>query len=661
MSKNIVIFSDGTGQEGGVEYNTNVYELFNMIEDRTDRQVAFYDPGIGTQAGPFGQLSGFGISKNVKQCYEFLSNVYNSGDQIYLFGFSRGATTVRTLASFIHIFGILPKSRPELIKRAWRIYKINNPDTRRRKADELVHRNHTMWTKVRFLGAWDTVAALGFPIKLLDVIVDEIPFLGHKFHDLRLAKSVEYARHAVAIDDQREIFHPQLWSEKEDDEEIKKETIRAFVPDDIRNIYLVAEKLKAGKDFGKEDQEQHPVSKRIDLENSRELLKIFNFDGKRAETQDNIQNLKEAVVKDFNEFLNDEEKLFGLKDREDFHGIALTEATKKLIEEETWSSSHKRLINQLIIEETYNLKAAVRPRIKQVWFSGMHTDVGGGYRENELSHISLLWMVQEAMDLGLRIYPKHKVDVNPDAAGKMHDSRDGVIKRIIYRRLERRWEREKNQGRVPVVHESVHTRSNIDELHYEPWILKNQHEREPWPKRLSHSIQFDDYHIWRECFWGWESAFTVAWSDVKRITHDELQGTISIHLKEELERDKIDLKGCLPINLSMLVSQLEFKLEQRRQMKEQRRQKQEDEKHKEIIEKLSKTVSDMQWKQFVQKDNLEDAAFVDSIKALSAQLSLLEGGKKVKKKKLRKLLDLLPEPLDSMNYLQDMQISNGES
>ena len=118
MSKNIVIFSDGTGQEGGEGHNTNIYKIFNMLEDRTSRQVTFYDRGLGTGWRKIsGNAFGAGISKNIKECYQFIFENYESGknnepnDQIYLFGFSRGAATVRSLSGFIHEFGILPKTR----------------------------------------------------------------------------------------------------------------------------------------------------------------------------------------------------------------------------------------------------------------------------------------------------------------------------------------------------------------------------------------------------------------------------------------------------------------------------------------------------------------------------------------------------------------------
>ena len=168
MPKNIVVFSDGTGQEGGKGNNTNVYKLFNMLEDRTENQITFYDRGLGTGWRKItGNISGMGISHNICECYHFIFDNYMAGDKIFLFGFSRGATTVRSLSAFIHFFGILPKSRPELIKKAYKIYKIEDSEKRKNRADELVARHHNQWTKIKFIGVWDTVDALGLPIKSL--------------------------------------------------------------------------------------------------------------------------------------------------------------------------------------------------------------------------------------------------------------------------------------------------------------------------------------------------------------------------------------------------------------------------------------------------------------------------------------------------------------
>ena len=212
MPKNIVVLSDGTGQEGGEGNNTNIYKLFNMIDDRSSRQVAFYDPGLGTGWHKFtGSVFGAGISTNILQCYEFIFEHFESGDQIFLMGFSRGAATVRSLSSFIHYFGILPKSRPELIERAYKIYKVEDTGERKTKAREFVDRHHNMWTRVKFIGCYDTVAALGSPFKAMNTLLNSIPGLQHKFHNFTLSESVENAYQALAIDDERKTFRPILW------------------------------------------------------------------------------------------------------------------------------------------------------------------------------------------------------------------------------------------------------------------------------------------------------------------------------------------------------------------------------------------------------------------------------------------------------------------
>ena len=341
MSKNIVVFSDGTGQEGGKKNNTNIYKLFNMIEDRTSRQVAFYHPGLGTGWQKIsGNVGGMGFSRNVCDCYRFIFEHFEADDQIFLFGFSRGAATVRSLSSFTHYIGILPKSRPELIERAYKIYENHKEAKRKNKAKEFVLRHHTMWTKIKFLGCYDTVAALGIPNKGASVILDNIPGLEHKFHNFTLSETVENAYHALAIDDERKTFHPILWEAK--------------------------------------------------------------------------------------------------------------------------------------IDESYQT-------MRQVWFAGMHTDVGGGYREQNLSDIPLAWMIQQATSKGLQIYSKHKVKIAEDANGEMHNSRGNWITNL-YRRKERMWPNERKDK--PIVHQSVIDRKNIrkhiKESPYNPWILDLDPEVEPW-------------------------------------------------------------------------------------------------------------------------------------------------------------------------------------
>lgn len=247
MGKNIVIFSDGTGQKGGVGSNTNVYKLFNMVEDRTDRQIAYYDPGLGTDWRKItGMLNGRGISKNILDCYRFIFENYKADDQIYLFGFSRGAATVRSLSGFIHLFGVLPVSRADLLEQAFKIYRINDKDRRKEKADAFIAKHHTMWCKIKFLGVWDTVAALGLPIKFGGALMDK--FFPHKFHSFDLSDSVEFARQALSIDEERKSFHPVLWNPIENDTKLRMKQIwfcgvhsdvgGGYEEDDLSNISL---------------------------------------------------------------------------------------------------------------------------------------------------------------------------------------------------------------------------------------------------------------------------------------------------------------------------------------------------------------------------------------------------------------------------------------
>ncbi len=342
MPKNIVIFSDGTGQDGGIGHNTNVYKLFNMIEDRTPDQISFYDPGLGTDWRKItGNVTGMGISRNIIDCYKFLFYNYQAGDQIFLFGFSRGATTVRSLSSFIHLFGILPRSRAKLIKKAFKIYKIADDEVRRNAAKTFVIRHHIMWARVKFLGVWDTVMALGLPFKGVDVFLNQIKTFKHKFHDLRLSESVENGYHALALDDERLTFHPTLWDTK---------------------LY------------------PHQTT-------------------------------------------------------------------------------------------------------KQVWFCGMHTDIGGGYQKHGLSDIALEWMILQAQKHGLLIYPEHGIELKPRADGHMHNSRGGRLTQF-YRRKTRTWNAE-THGK-PVVHESVLQRTlnrqNLNDPPYQPWIFNFDYDVEPWER-----------------------------------------------------------------------------------------------------------------------------------------------------------------------------------
>ena len=211
MPKNIVVFSDGTGQEGGKGPQTNVYKLFKMVETRTARQIAYYDRGLGTGWRKIsGNALGVGISKNILDCYEFIFEHYEVGDQVFLFGFSRGAYTVRSLAGFISLCRMLPKSRPELIKQAFKIYKIRDEKKRERRMNEFRDMHHSIRCPIKFIGVWDTVRALKIPFKTLEKLN---PFK-QSFHNHTLNSNIKVGYHALSIDDERLTFHPTFWDER---------------------------------------------------------------------------------------------------------------------------------------------------------------------------------------------------------------------------------------------------------------------------------------------------------------------------------------------------------------------------------------------------------------------------------------------------------------
>ena len=119
MTKNIVLCSDGTGNKGGDGTGTNVYKLYHAVklDDPNALQITYYDNGVGTQKNKYvsGLTGAFGLGfkANVIDLYEFLARNYQPGDSVYMFGFSRGAATVRACAGMIQACGLLDIDNPK--------------------------------------------------------------------------------------------------------------------------------------------------------------------------------------------------------------------------------------------------------------------------------------------------------------------------------------------------------------------------------------------------------------------------------------------------------------------------------------------------------------------------------------------------------------------
>jgi uncharacterized protein (DUF2235 family) len=237
MPKNIVICSDGTGNTAIKGRGTNVFKLYeavDLIGHKIDRslvpQIAIYDDGIGNEYFKplkiFAGATGFGLARNVRLLYKSLVRVYDPGDRIFLFGFSRGAFTVRTLAGLISACGILDVAKlpttealDRAVNRAFRVYrqqyhtklaellghKANKKLIARFDQRYVRHRD----VRVRFIGVWETVDAVGAPWHIGDYINASVHRF--KFPDLRLGGNVDFACQALSIDDERRTFHPLLW------------------------------------------------------------------------------------------------------------------------------------------------------------------------------------------------------------------------------------------------------------------------------------------------------------------------------------------------------------------------------------------------------------------------------------------------------------------
>lgn len=217
--RRLVVCCDGTWNTPDRKSPSNVVRMARAVlpgDVNGIDQVVFYDPGVGTDnvldkltGGAFG----VGLSRNVGDAYLFLLHNYVEGDELYFFGFSRGAFTVRSAAGLIRKVGILRKEHADRVPEAWIIYRKRDagPDTDEAK----VFREHysRFPVPIHFMGVWDTVGALGIP--------GPLNFIGRRrfgFHNVALSRSVDFAYQALAIDEKRLFFKPTIWEQNPDAE-----------------------------------------------------------------------------------------------------------------------------------------------------------------------------------------------------------------------------------------------------------------------------------------------------------------------------------------------------------------------------------------------------------------------------------------------------------
>ena len=226
MSKNIVLCCDGTANEFAKDH-TNVVKLYSVLDHDPARQRTYYHPGLGTMeaAGALtplarritkllGMAVGYGLSADIRDAYVFLMNTYEAGDKVFLFGFSRGAYTVRAVASLLKMYGLIRPANEALVPYAIRMMMaIKRADENRDRAeykryfalaDDFRDKMSRGDCKPWFVGVWDTVSSVGWienPLKL--------PYVTNN-------PDIQIGRHAIAIDEHRAFFRTHLWRRPED-------------------------------------------------------------------------------------------------------------------------------------------------------------------------------------------------------------------------------------------------------------------------------------------------------------------------------------------------------------------------------------------------------------------------------------------------------------
>ncbi|HZC82291.1 MAG TPA: DUF2235 domain-containing protein, partial [Nitrospiraceae bacterium] len=224
MPRNYVICCDGTNNQFGIE-NTSVVRLTQVLLRDPSRQRLYYDPGVGTLPEPgaltsigktlskwYGLAFGTGLTWKVQQAYSYLMDFWEPGDDVYLFGFSRGAYTARVLAGMLHTLGLLPRGNYNLVPYAMRLYKSVRGLQESTKSSGGTSYwklcDDFRWTfsrptfkedverrfRVHFLGLWDTVSSVGW--------VWNPPSFPYTTHN----ESIDVIRHAVAVDERRWFF-----------------------------------------------------------------------------------------------------------------------------------------------------------------------------------------------------------------------------------------------------------------------------------------------------------------------------------------------------------------------------------------------------------------------------------------------------------------------
>jgi uncharacterized protein (DUF2235 family) len=253
MPRNVVVCCDGTANEFARD-NTNVVKLYSVLRHDPEVQATYYHPGLGTME-PAGALTtfarkvtktmgmafGYGLASDIRDAYVFLVNHYRPGDRVFLFGFSRGAYTVRAVASLLHMYGLIRPGNEPLVPYAIRmltgIERGRRGEARGAYFELARAFKETMSSsecKPSFVGVWDTVSSVGWvenPLKL--------PYVTNN-------PDIAVGRHAVAIDERRAFFRNHLWRAPRD-------AARPQGPKDVQQVWFPGVHCDVGGGYPEEE------------------------------------------------------------------------------------------------------------------------------------------------------------------------------------------------------------------------------------------------------------------------------------------------------------------------------------------------------------------------------------------------------------------------
>lgn len=235
----LILLFDGTWNDP--EDQTNVYRITRLIHDDNDgvRQRFYYNPGVGTSKFQrfTGGAFGYGLSTNLQEGYDWLARRYSEGDEIWIFGFSRGAYTARSLVGMIRKCGLVHVVTPGLLDKAESIYRNRDlhPDS---EVCTGFKESFSRQPRIHFIGVWDTVGALGVPgTNLFKSKYD--------WHDTELSSIVDRAYQAVALDEHRATYNVSLWTSKDG----KQKTGNR----DVEQCWFIGAHANVGGGYGADD------------------------------------------------------------------------------------------------------------------------------------------------------------------------------------------------------------------------------------------------------------------------------------------------------------------------------------------------------------------------------------------------------------------------